>query len=228
MKKSPIYVKICIGGCMDKTISDKIIDILSKTYPDAETALEFNSPYELLVAVILSAQCTDKRVNMVTKELFKAHNTPEKMLSLSQEELERYIHSCGFYHAKARHILEASRDVLEKFGGKVPQTTEELKTLAGVGQKTANVVYAVAFNGQAIAVDTHVFRVSHRLGLSSAKDPKHTELDLNRLIDRDMWRHAHHFLINHGRNICHSKKPDCMNCNLKDYCEYYQNSGKKC
>ncbi len=213
---------------MDKAKANKIIEILSNTYPDAETALDFNSPYELLVAVILSAQCTDKRVNIVTKELFKNYDTPEKMITLSQEELERYIHSCGFYHAKASHILQASRDIIEKFNGKVPETQEELKTLAGVGQKTANVVFSVAFNGQAIAVDTHVFRVSHRLGLSHAKDPLGTETDLNGLIDRDMWRHAHHFLINHGREVCHSRKPDCINCNLKDYCEFYQNSGKKC
>ncbi len=211
---------------MDKQTSDKIVDILSKTYPDAETALEFGSNYELLVAVILSAQCTDKRVNMVTKELFKKYNTPEKMLTLSQEELEGYIHSCGFYRAKAKHILEASRDIMDKFGGKVPSTVEDLQTLAGVGRKTANVVYSVGFGGQAIAVDTHVFRVSHRLGLSDAKDPLHTEMQLNGLIDRHLWRHAHHFLINHGREVCHARKPDCENCNLNSLCKFYEDSHK--
>ncbi len=209
---------------MDKQTSDKIVDILSKTYPDAETALEFGSNYELLVAVILSAQCTDKRVNMVTKELFKKYNTPEKMLTLSQEELEGYIHSCGFYRAKAKHILEASCDIMDKFGGEVPSTVEDLQTLAGVGRKTANVVYSVGFGGQAIAVDTHVFRVSHRLGLSDAKDPLHTELQLNGLIDRRLWRHAHHFLINHGREVCHARKPDCENCNLNSLCKFYKDS----
>ncbi len=211
---------------MDKQTADKIVDILSKTYPDAETALEFENNYELLVAVILSAQCTDKRVNIVTKELFKNYNTPEKMLSLSQEELEGYIHSCGFYRAKAKHILEASRDIMEKFGGEVPSTVEELQTLAGVGRKTANVVFSVGFNGQAIAVDTHVFRVSHRLGLSDAKDPLHTELQLNGLIDRRLWRHAHHFLINHGREVCHARKPDCENCSLNSLCKFYKDSQK--
>lgn len=211
---------------MDKQTADKIVDILSKTYPDAETALEFENNYELLVAVILSAQCTDKRVNIVTKELFKNYNTPEKMLSLSQEELEGYIHSCGFYRAKAKHILEASRDIMEKFGGEVPSTVEELQTLAGVGRKTANVVFSVGFNGQAIAVDTHVFRVSHRLGLSDAKDPLHTEMQLNGLIDRRLWRHAHHFLINHGREVCHARKPDCENCSLNSLCKFYKDSQK--
>lgn len=211
---------------MDKVQASKIIEILSNAYPDAETALEFKSNYELLVAVILSAQCTDKRVNIVTKELFKNYNTPEKMLTLSLEELETYIHSCGFYHSKARHILEASRDIVEKFDGKVPDTVEKLQTLAGVGRKTANVVYSVGFNGQAIAVDTHVFRVSHRLGLSDAKDPLHTELQLYGLIDRHLWRHAHHFLINHGREVCHARKPDCENCNLKSLCKFYKDSQK--
>lgn len=207
---------------MDKQRADKIIDILSKTYPDAETALDFNSEYELLIAVILSAQCTDKRVNIVTKELFKEYNTPQKMLMLSQEELEKYIHSCGFYHAKARHILSASRDIIDKFDGNVPKTVEELQTLAGVGRKTANVVFSVGFNGQAIAVDTHVFRVSNRLGLVSAKDPYHTEMQLNEVIDKKMWRHAHHFLIHHGRNTCHSRKPDCINCAVRNLCKFYK------
>lgn len=212
---------------MDKKVCDQIIDILSKTYPDAETALEFNSNYELLVAVILSAQCTDKRVNVVTKELFKNYNTPEKMLTLKVDELETFVHSCGFYHAKAKHILEASRDIVEKFNGEVPSSIEDLITLAGVGRKTANVVYAVGFNGQAIAVDTHVFRVSNRLGIANAKDPYHTELQLNEVIDKSMWRHAHHFLINHGREVCHARKPNCKNCALKDLCKYYkENNGK--
>lgn len=206
---------------MDKTTADKITEILSNLYPDAETALEFSSPYQLLVAVILSAQCTDKRVNIVTKDLFATHGTPETMLKLSQTELERYIHSCGFYRMKAQHILSATRDIIERFNGAVPETVEDLMTLAGVGRKTANVVYAVAFGGQAIAVDTHVFRVSNRLGLTDEKDPYHTEIALNGLIDRDMWRHAHHFLINHGRQICHARKPECGICPLTAYCRYY-------
>lgn len=209
---------------MDKEIAKKLIDKLSKTYPDAETALEYSSNYELLVAVILSAQCTDKRVNIVTKELFKNYNTPEKMLTLSSEELEVYIHSCGFYRSKAKHILSASRDISEKFGGEVPSTVEDLQTLAGVGRKTANVVYSVGFGGQAIAVDTHVFRVSNRLGLAHADNVYDTEMQLNEVIDKNMWRHAHHFLIHHGRNTCHARKPDCENCSVKDLCNFYKNN----
>ena len=157
------------------TKAQSILDGLAKLYPDAKPALHFNSPYELLVAVILSAQCTDERVNKVTEILFKEHNTPESMLKLTQEQLEKYIFSCGFYRNKAAHILSASRDILEKFGGEVPDTLEQLKTLAGVGQKTANVVYAVAFGGDAIAVDTHVFRVSNRLGLAEGNTPAKVE-----------------------------------------------------
>ena len=152
---------------MDENANEKILSELQKLYPDARPALEYKSPYELLVAVILSAQCTDERVNKVTEVLFREHNTPQTMLALSQEELEKYIYSCGFYHNKAAHILSASRDIVEKFGGEVPSAHEDLKKLAGVGQKTANVVYAVAFGGDAIAVDTQVFRVSNRLGLGT-------------------------------------------------------------
>ncbi|MDE6598051.1 MAG: endonuclease III, partial [Clostridia bacterium] len=189
--------------------------------PDAQPALHFNSPYALLVAVILSAQCTDERVNKVTKILFEKYNTPESMLTLSQEELEKYIFSCGFYRNKAAHILSASHDILTRYGGKVPDTLEELKTLAGVGQKTANVVYAVAFGGDAIAVDTHVFRVSNRLGIAEGNTPAKVEAGLNKAIPKSEWSKAHHYLIYHGRRVCHSQKPDCVNCTLKDYCKFY-------
>lgn len=199
----------------------EILCELEKLYPQAAPALHFNSPYELLVAVILSAQCTDERVNKVTAELFKEYNTPQKMLTLSQQELEKRIFSCGFYRNKAAHILSASRDIIEKFGGQVPADHAALKTLAGVGQKTANVVYAVAFGGDAIAVDTHVFRVSNRLGLAHATTPEKTELQLNAAIPKDMWSRAHHWLIFHGRRVCHSQRPDCANCTLKTWCEYY-------
>lgn len=201
----------------------EILCELEKLYPQAAPALHFNSTYELLVAVILSAQCTDERVNKVTAELFKEYNTPQKMLTLSQQELEKRIFSCGFYRNKAAHILSASRDIIEKFGGQVPSDHAALKTLAGVGQKTANVVYAVAFGGDAIAVDTHVFRVSNRLGLAHAATPEKTELQLNAAIPRDMWSRAHHWLIFHGRRVCHSQRPDCANCTLKTWCEYYNN-----
>ncbi len=201
----------------------KILDELSSLYPDAQPALHFESPYELLVAVILSAQCTDERVNKVTAVLFKNYDTPEKMLTLSQSELEKYIFSCGFYHNKSAHILSASRDIIEKFGGEVPDSLEKLRTLAGVGRKTANVVYAVAFGGNAIAVDTHVFRVSNRLGIAEGKTPEKVEDGLREAIPEELGSKAHHYLIYHGRRVCHSQKPDCINCTLKDYCKYFNN-----
>lgn len=208
-------------------MDDKIKNILNGLeglYPDAQPALKFRSPYELLVAVILSAQCTDERVNKVTEELFKKYDTPEKMIELTQPELEKYIFSCGFYRNKAAHILSASHDILEKYGGKVPDNLEELRTLAGVGRKTANVVYAVAFGGDAIAVDTHVFRVSNRLGIAEGKTPDKVEEGLCAVIPKDAWSKAHHYLIYHGRRVCHSQKPDCPNCTLKDYCKFYNST----
>ncbi len=208
---------------MHMNTSEEILKELEKLYPDAKPALHFRSPYELLVAVVLSAQCTDERVNKVTKVLFEHYDTPEKMLTLSQEELEKYIFSCGFYRNKAKHILSASRDILEKFGGQVPETLEELQTLAGVGRKTANVVYAVAFGGDAIAVDTHVFRVSNRLGLASGNTPQKVEEGLQKAIPKELWSIAHHYLIWHGRRVCHSQKPDCAGCTLKEFCADYKN-----
>lgn len=209
---------------MDK--SQSVLNELEKLYPDAQPALHFKSAYELLVAVILSAQCTDERVNKVTEVLFRDYNTPDKMLTLTQAELEKYIFSCGFYRNKAAHILSASTDIIQKFGGQVPETLDELKTLAGVGQKTANVVYAVAFGGNAIAVDTHVFRVSNRLGIAKGKTPAKVEEGLRAVIPEDKWGKAHHYLIYHGRRVCHSQKPDCVNCTLKDCCEFYENTAK--
>lgn len=206
---------------MEQENTRKILDELANLYPSAQPALQFKSQYELLVAVILSAQCTDERVNKVTAVLFEKYNTPEKMLTLSQEELEKYIFSCGFYHNKAAHILSASRDIVEKFGGKVPPTLEELRTLAGVGRKTANVVYAVGFGGDAIAVDTHVFRVSNRLGIAEGKTPDKVEDGLCAAIPKELWSKAHHYLIYHGRRVCHSQKPDCTNCTLKEYCKFF-------
>ncbi|MGN1372533.1 MAG: endonuclease III [Candidatus Coproplasma sp.] len=201
--------------------SNDILAELKRLYPDARPALKYTSPYELLIAVILSAQCTDERVNKVTAELFKNYNTPQNMLELTQEELEKYIYSCGFYRAKAAHILSASRDICEKFGGEVPSDFDMLKSLAGVGQKTANVVWSVAFGGDAIAVDTHVFRVSNRLGLANAATPEKTEEQLKLVIPKSDWSKAHHWLIYHGRRVCHSRKPDCENCTLKEGCRYF-------
>ena len=200
---------------------------LEKLYPDAKPALHYTTPYELLVAVILSAQCTDERVNKVTAVLFDEYSTPEKMVTLSQTELEKYIFSCGFYRMKAEHILSASHDILEKFNGEVPNTVEDLMSLAGVGKKTANVVYSVAFGGDAIAVDTHVFRVSNRLGLAKGDTPLAVEAGLNKAIPKKDWSKAHHWLIWHGRRVCHSQKPRCEECSLKPYCDYGKNPPKK-
>ena len=194
--------------------------LLKQLYIGAKPALKYSTPYELLVAVVLSAQCTDERVNKVTAELFKKYNTPSSMLTLSQSELERYIFSCGFYRMKAEHILSASKDIIEKFQGEVPNTIEELTSLAGVGKKTANVVYSVWFGGAAIAVDTHVFRVSNRLGLAKGKTPEQVEAGLMKVVPKSEWSKAHHQLIYHGRQICHSQKPRCEVCPLSELCDY--------
>ena len=211
---------------MNKQNKAKTLQILSELYPDAKPALIYSTPYELLVAVMLSAQCTDERVNKVTAVLFEKHNTPETMLKLSQEELEKYIFSCGLYRSKAEHILSASRDIVAKFGGKVPETHKELTSLAGVGQKTANVVYSVAFGGAAIAVDTHVFRVSNRLGLAKGKTPFEVEKGLNAAIPKTEWGKAHHYLIYHGRRVCHARSPECENCALNGVCDFYAKKKK--
>lgn len=203
---------------MDGEKAAKIVDILSGRFSD-EPALKFSTPYELLVAVILSAQCTDERVNKVTRKLFAAANTPGQMLKLSEAELEKYIFSCGLYKTKAKHILEASADIINRFNGEVPQKKEQLITLAGVGRKTANVVYSVAFKGNAIAVDTHVFRVANRTGLAVGKTPLAVENGLMNILDESDWSRSHHYLIYLGRSYCKAKSPDCENCPIKDFCE---------
>ena len=203
---------------MNKKKAKEIVGALSRQFTD-KPALNFTTPYELLVAVILSAQCTDERVNKVTAVLFKDYNTPEKMLTLTQQDLEKYIFSCGFYHNKAKHILSASKDIIERFNGKVPATLEELQTLAGVGRKTANVVYSVAFNGNAIAVDTHVFRVSNRIALVNEKNVYKTELALMNILDKEDWSRAHHYLIYLGRSFCKAQNPNCEKCPINNLCE---------
>ncbi len=187
-------------------------------FPTPKCELNYTSEYELLVAVILSAQCTDKRVNVVTAELFKDYNTPQKMLSLSQKQLEEKIHSCGFYHNKAKNILAMSKQLVESYHGQVPQNTEELQKLAGVGRKTANVVYAEAFGGQAIAVDTHVLRVSNRLGFVKTKEPLECELALMQKFDKSTWGKLHLQMVLFGRYICKSQNPTCENCPFQSIC----------
>lgn len=200
-----------------------MLDLLKKMHPQAECELNFQTPYQLLVAVILSAQCTDKRVNMITKDLFAKWGTPEEILSLSQEELEQEIKSCGFYHNKAKNILAATEMLLREYGGVVPADRALLERLPGVGRKTANVVYAVAFGGNAIAVDTHVFRLSHRLGLSDAKEPYGVEKDLSARFPEKDWSDLHHLLIHHGRYLCKAQSPKCYECLLTGACLYYKN-----
>ena len=198
-----------------------IIDRVDKLYPNPKCELVFHSNYELLVAVILSAQCTDKRVNKVTNELFKEYNTANKMITLSQEELENKIRPCGFFHNKAKHILAASKEIVEKYGGEIPKTKQELKQLAGVGEKTANVVVATAYNEPAIAVDTHVFRVSNRLGLANGKVVSKVQKDLEKNLPKDKWIKFHYALVLHGRYVCKSQRPNCLNCELKDLCKEF-------
>lgn len=208
---------------MDSNSLNAITEYLSLKYPNPVPALKFKSEYQLLVAVMLSAQCTDARVNKVTAVLFEKYPTPQKMIELSQEQLEKYIFSCGLYHSKAKHILQATADILNKFDGQVPEDFNKLKSLAGVGQKTANVVWSVAFKRSAIAVDTHVFRVANRIGLAHANTPQKTEEQLKELLPENIWSNFHHYLIFYGREVCKAQKPLCEDCGLKQYCEYYNN-----
>lgn len=202
----------------------KIFGLLEKMHGNADCELHFGTPFQLLIAVILSAQCTDKRVNTITPELFRHASTPEEFVAMPTEDLEKLIFSCGFYHSKARAIKEASASIVEMGG--MPTTREELMKLRGVGRKTANVVYAVAYGGNAIAVDTHVFRVSNRLGITQAKTPEETEKQLMQAFDEELWSRLHHLLIFHGRYVCHSQKPSCGECLLKEECKYYKNGQK--
>ena len=200
--------------------NEKIYELLDQMHYDADCELNFGSPFELLVAVVLSAQCTDKRVNQVTNELFKVASTPQDFVNMDVEELEKHIFSCGFYHNKARAIKSLSQSILDMGG--MPTTRDELMKLRGVGRKTANVVAAVAFGENAIAVDTHVFRVANRIGIVHAKTPEQTELALMQAFDENLWSHLHHLLIFHGRYTCHSQRPECDKCLLREYCEHYK------
>lgn len=197
----------------------EIVEKLNVLFPDPKCELEYESEYQLLVAVILSAQCTDKRVNIVTRELFKEYGTPQKMATLSQKQLEEKIHSCGFYRNKAKNILSMTKDLLEKYNGQVPRDLENLQSLAGVGRKTANVVIAEAFKGDAIAVDTHVLRVSNRLGLATTDNPNVCERELMKTFDKDLWSKLHLQMVHFGRYICKSQKPDCDNCPFVGICK---------
>ncbi|HIU64225.1 MAG TPA: endonuclease III [Candidatus Avacidaminococcus intestinavium] len=197
-----------------------ILKSLEDVYQGTATALDYNSTFELLIAVILSAQCTDERVNIVTKRLFPDYNAPDKLGALTITEMEALIHDCGLYKSKAKNILKTCRLLVEQFNGQVPDNLEDLMTLPGVGKKTANVMLSVAFGIPAIAVDTHVFRVSHRLGLAKGKDPLAVEQELMKVIPKNKWGDAHHWLIWHGRKVCKARKPLCANCTLINLCPY--------
>jgi len=200
---------------MDAGRIERILDALEALYPEAKAELEFSNPYETLVATILSAQCTDKRVNMVTARLFPKYPDAFAMAQLTPEELEPQIKECGLYHNKAKNIVAACKALVEKYDGKVPSTRKELMALPGVGQKTAGVVLLAAFGDDEIPVDTHVFRVSRRIGLADANTPEKVEMQLREVLPRERWSHAHHLIIWHGRRCCHARKADCENCPLR-------------
>ncbi len=199
----------------------EIVKNFNKLFPDARCELDYKTPYELLVAVILSAQCTDKRVNIVTKELFKKYNTPQAMLSLSQSQLEEKIHSCGFFRNKAKNILQASSDIINRFNGQVPSNFDDLCSLSGVGRKTANVMVSEAFNGDAFAVDTHVLRVSNRLGIANSNDPNKVEFILKDFFEQKDWSRLHYQMVLFGRYKCKAIKPGCEGCPFQSICKYY-------
>lgn len=204
---------------------DRVIEWFSQAMPIAETELHYENPYQLLVAVILSAQCTDKRINIVTPPLFKAFPTPEAMAASSSEEIFEYIKSVSYPNNKARNLIGMSRMLVNDFNGCVPSDIDSLTKLPGVGRKTANVILSVVFGKAAMAVDTHVFRVSERIGLTTnSKSPLQTEKTLMRHIPEYLVPKAHHWLILHGRYVCKARKPDCLNCGLTSVCRYFQRS----
>ncbi len=203
-----------------------VIDKLIELYPDAKAELDFTNPFELLIATILSAQCTDVRVNIVTGELFKTVKGPADIVAMTVKDLGERIRTCGLYQSKAKNIHLTCHMLLEDHGGQVPETIEELIKLPGVGRKTANVVVSNAFDTPAIAVDTHVFRVSNRLGLAHSDNVLETEKQLMKCIPKELWTKTHHTIIFHGRRVCKARKPDCDNCQLNDRCLWFT-QGKK-
>lgn len=211
---------------MKSLSKDKINIVMKKLetlYPDAKPELNFSNSFELLIATILSAQCTDVRVNKVTEKLFKDFKTPKEFLTLDIDGLSKYIHSCGFYNSKSKNILETCKILVEKYNSEVPTNMEDLTTLPGVGRKTANVVRSCAFNIPSLAVDTHVFRVTNRIGIVNEDNVLDTELSLVKKLKKSTWNKAHHLFIFHGRRLCKSRKPDCENCMINSECLYFKN-----
>jgi endonuclease-3 len=215
-KTKKINIKVDKSDAAERV--KKILPILNKIYPQAGTALRFKNPLELLIATILSAQCTDTRVNMVTKDLFKKYKSANDWSKAEIKKIESDIKSTGFYHNKAISIKGACTEIIKRFKGKVPDTMEELVGLPGVGRKTANVVLGNAFGKPAIACDTHVIRLSRRIGLSENTDAVKLEFDLAEIVPKKNWTMFSHLLIFHGRNICKARKPDCENCPISKYC----------
>ncbi len=206
----------------EKQRYDAVIEWFQRNMPVAETELHYENPYQLLVAVILSAQCTDKRINMVTPPLFRAFPTPEAMAAVSPEDIYPYIKSVSYPNNKAKSLSGMAKVLVEEYGGEVPADIDSLMKIPGVGRKTANVILAVVFNKAAMAVDTHVFRVSERIGLTTgSKTPLETERTLVKNIPGNIIPLAHHWLILHGRYVCKARKPDCLNCGLTSVCRYY-------
>lgn len=198
-----------------------VLDYFQRTQPDPTTELEYRDPFSLLVAVMLSAQCTDKRVNMVTPALLEAYPTPEAMAAASADDIYHYVKSVSYPNSKSQHLQQMAQMLTDQFGGQVPDTMENLTSLPGVGRKTANVMLGLAFGKAAIAVDTHVFRVSNRLGLANGKTPLEVEQALTRHIPAHLRFKAHHWILLHGRYVCKALRPDCPNCALRPWCKHY-------
>lgn len=210
---------------MNKKFAKEIVLKLKNAYPDATCSLDFSSPFELVVAVMLSAQCTDERVNKTTPALFNRCKTVEDFANIDIKELEEIIHPCGFYKNKAKNIKLCAKQVLENFNGEVPQTMDELMSLAGIGRKSANVIMLEVFkNPQGIAVDTHAKRISNLIGLSSQKEPEKIEQDLLKIFPKEYLKDINHLLVWHGRNTCIARKPKCETCPIKNFCNNYLNN----
>ena len=210
-----------------KKMYNEVYEILSSIIDAPKSELEYSNVFELLIAVMLSAQCTDKRVNVITRELFKVYKTPKDYANLQVEELEKYISSCNFYHNKAKNIINMSKTLVSEYNGQVPCNHSDLVKLSGVGNKTANVVLAVGFNIPAFAVDTHVFRVCNRLGLTDAKNVVECEKTITSIYPKSQWLDLHHLILLFGRYYCKAIKPSCDGCKLREYCKYIKSKEER-
>lgn len=203
-----------------------VIKEFGNSMPEVHSELKFDNPFQLLCAVMLSAQCTDRRVNLVAPQLFRAYPTAKELAHATPEDVKSIISSISYPNAKAQHLVEMAKGLMNNFNGEVPESIEDLMSLSGVGRKTANVVASIIYGSPVIAVDTHVFRVAHRLGLSDGKTPEEVEKDLEANIEESLRGKAHHWLLLHGRYVCKARNPLCKECVLKEYCEYYTLNGQ--